>query len=281
MTSRTSLFSRRGVQTPTSGARTRRLLLVSALAVGSCVPLLGQFVVFDPTNYGQALQQFAQLQQQYVQLVQTYRLLTTQATALTGDLNARYRSMATPWLSLIAADTYGVTAGWVHTANTGHDPQVGYQSATQPLQTYESALGHMPADEAGRVKGAYGGVELSDGVTMHALEMLGYLRGHSGDVEFALRRLEDDSYSTDPTLNTEVAVLNKVNAAAVTSARLTKDSNQVLIAILEQQLLQARRQRDADAVALDAHIAFETHARDLLQQSSAGTADALANFRLP
>ena len=73
--------------------------------------------------------------------------------------------------------------------------------------------------------------------------MLGYLRRHSTDVELALRRLEDDSFSGDPALNTQVAVLNKINASTVSSVRMTKDTNQILIALLETEL--ARRQASA------------------------------------
>src|SRR5579871_3172145 len=262
----------------------RRTLAIGAalIAVVACgARAFAQWVVFDPTNYGEAIQQVVQLQQQYTQLIETYRLLKIEATALTGDLNARYRGLATPWLALTAPDNYGVNNGWVHTANIGHDTDVGYQLLTQPLDTYGAGMDQMPADELARVKTAYGGVELTDGVTMHALEMLGHVRGHSTDVELALRRLEDDSFSNDPALNTEVAVLNKVNAATVTSARLTKDSNQILIAILEEQLLQARERRDAEAIAINAHIAFETQARDLLTGSTAGTTEALSTFRLP
>ena len=47
---------------------------------------------------------------------------------------------------------------------------------------------------------------------------------------------------------------------------MTKDTNQILIAILETQLAGAKRTREADAIAINAHIAFETQARDLFQQ---------------
>lgn len=263
--------------------RSRR---VSVVALSSLLLLVGgarafaQWVVFDPSNYQEAIQELLQLQQQYAQLVNSYKLLKQQATALTGDLNARYRSLATPWLALTAPDTYGVTGGWIRAADTAQQVAAGYQQLTEPLTTYPGSM-PVAADELGRIQRAYGGLELQDGVNQHSLEMIGHLRAKAGDVEFALRRLEDDSYSTDPALNTEVAVLNKVNAATVTSARLTKDTNQILLALLDQRLADARRQRDVEAIAIDAHIAFETQARDLLTSSTAGTTEALTSFRLP
>jgi hypothetical protein len=169
----------------------------------------------------------------------------------------------------------------VYTANTGWEAASGYQSSTNALKVYGPSLDQLVADVQQRAKTAYATVELADGLNVHSLEMLGYLRRHSTDVELALRRLEDDSFSSDPALNTQVAVLNKINASTVSSVRMTKDTNQILIALLETQLAAAKRQREADAIAINAYIAFETQTRDLMRQSSAGTADALASFRLP
>ena len=255
--------------------------IVVALVACSSMEARAQFVVFDPSNYEQAVRGFIQLQQQYAQLVTTYQLLRRQSQLVPGDLNGRYRLIATPYLNLIAPDTYGANAGWVYTANTGWEATSGYQTSTNPLQTYGPSLNQLSADEAQRIKTAYGTLELVDGLNVHALEMLGYVRRHSTDVELSLRRLEDDSFSRDPSLNTQVAVLNKINAATVSSVRMTKDTNQILIAVLETQLAEAKRRREADAIAINAHIAFETQTRDLLRHTSAGSADALATFRLP
>jgi hypothetical protein len=252
-----------------------------AVVVVTTISLRAQFVVFDPTNYEQAILGFVQLQQQYTQLVTTYRLLQEQAQLAPGDLAARYRAIATPYLNLVAPDTYAANAGWIYTANTGWEALAGYQSSTNALTTYGPSLNQLAAEEQQRIKTAYGTLELSDGVNVHSLEMLGYVRRHSTDVEFALRRLEDDSFSSDPALNTEVAVLNKINAAVVSQARMTKDTNQILIAILEMQLAGAKRGREADAIAINAHIAFATQARDLFQHVSLGTAETLSTFRLP
>jgi hypothetical protein len=257
------------------------MCVVGAVVVCSTLALRAQFVVFDPTNYEQAVRDFIQLQQQYAQLVTTYQLLRQQSQLMPGDLSGRYRLIATPYLNLVAADTYGANAGWVYTANTGWEAASGYQASTHPLQSYGASLSQLSADEAQRIKTAYGTLELVDGLTVHSLEMLGYLRRHSTDVELSLRRLEDDSFSRDPSVNTQVAVLNKINAATVSSVRMAKDTNQILIALLETQLADAKRRREADAVAINAHIAFATQTRDLLRQTSAGTTDALTNFRLP
>jgi len=82
-------------------------------------------------------------------------------------------------------------------------------------------------------------------------------------------------------MNTLIATLNKINALAVLSARAGQSTNQVLVSLLEERLVEAKRQRDNDASVLNAHIAFAQQARDLYTHANAGTADAIARFRLP
>jgi hypothetical protein len=264
---------------------TRRIIasviVLATTAVMWTATTRAQFVVFDPSNYEEAVRAFLQLQQQYAQLVATYHFMEQQARRVAGDLEGRYRNIATPYLNVVASDTYSANAPWVYTANTGWLATEGYAASTNTLRTYGDALDRLPADEQQRIKNTYSTLELADGLNVHGLQMLGYLRRHSTDVELALRRLEDDSFSGDPDLNTQIAVLNKINAATVSSARMTKDTNQILIAILETQLADAKRRREAETVAINAHIAFQADARDLMQQSAAGTANALATFRLP
>ena len=100
-------------------------------------------------------------------------------------------------------------------------------------------------------------------------------------VEQAIRNLEDDAFAEDPDYNTEVAVLNKINATAVTAARLAKDGNNLLVSLVEQQLLEATERREAAVEGTNAHIAFETYARPLLAQTTAHTTEALTTFRIP
>jgi hypothetical protein len=245
-------------------------------------------VVFDPTNYSNALLRYAQLEQQYAQLVATYQqirtqylLLRQQAQLVPVTMNLRYRATPTPWLPFTAADAYGTTAGWILTANNGHDAPAGYALATQALGTYGPAIGALSGEEAARVQTRYDRVQLADASIAHGLEALGFLRGHQMSVENTIRNLEDDAYSNDPDFNTQVAVLNKINATAVTSARLAKDTNNVLVSLLEQQLLDATERREATAQGINAHIAFLTQAGPLLAHTTAQTTDALTTFRIP
>jgi hypothetical protein len=271
----------------------RRLLislLTLALVAVAMAPASAQLfgVVYDPTNYANAVLRYGQLQQQLAQLIATYQqirtqylLLQQQAQRLPVNMTARYQSLASPWLPLTAPTAYGTTAPWILSANTGPGAAAAYTRATQPLLGYGGALGRLSADEAARVRTRYDRLELTDGSLAHGLEALGYLRGHQGSMETTVRNLEDDTYATDPERNTQIAVLNKINAVGLTEARLAKDTNNVLISLLEQQLLEATERREAAAEGINAHIAFLSQTPNLLAQSTAETTAALTSFRIP
>jgi hypothetical protein len=275
---------------------TRRRLLTAglvalALTGPAIVPVSAQLfggIVYDPTNYANAVLRYGQLQQQLTQLITTYQQLRTeyllmlqQSQLLPVNMAARYKSLASPWLPFRAPNVYGTTAPWIFAANTGPGAATAYALATQPLLAYGAALGRLSADEAARVRTRYDRLELVDGAATHALEALGYLRGHQTSMEATVLNLEDDAYATDAGRNTQIAVLNKINAVGVTAARLAKDTNNVLVSLLEQQLLEATERREAAAQGINAHIAFLNQAPDLLAQSTAQTTAALTSFRIP
>jgi hypothetical protein len=266
----------------------RRIGLTVVFALGIAVPLSAQLAVFDPVNYANALLRYAQLQQQYAQLVTTYQqirtqylLLQQQAQLLPVNMTARYRSLASPWLPFTAPAAYGTTTSWILTANTGPGAAAAYARATQPLLSYAGAIARLSIDEAARVRTRYDRLQLVDGSVTHGLEALGFLRGHQESLETTIRNLEDDTYANDAGRNTQIAVLNKINATAVASARVAKDGNNVLVSLLEQQLLEATERREAAAQSTNAHIAFLNEAGPLLARTTVETTTALTTFRIP
>ena len=266
------------------------MMLAFVPAVAIVAPVSAQLfgIVYDPANYANAVLRYGQLQQQYTQLVTTYQqiraqylLLRQQAALLPVNMNVRYRVLPTPWLPFTASQAYGTTSGWILTANNGLAALASYTRATQPLQSYAAAMGQVSADEASRIQRRYDRVQLTDASLTHSLEALGRLRSRQTLVEATMSNLEDDTYSSNPDLNTQTAVLNKINATAVTSARLAKDSNNVLVSLLEQQLLDAADRRDAVVQGINAHIAFTNEARPLLARTTEQTTTALTTFRIP
>jgi hypothetical protein len=243
--------------------------------------------VFDPSVYAEAITEVTKLVQQYNQLVQTYQMITSQynqmvwmAKTLPGNL-ARFRAIPTPWFLSSATNTYGTTAGWITAVNTGSNISGGYRSATDQLLPYGAALGNVPADQVSRLQKHYATIELTDGANQDGMQTVGTLRVNAPQVEAAIQNLEDASLDSDPDYNTEIGVLNKINAASVIALRNSQDTNKLLTALAEQQFIDAKRQRDSEAQAVNNHISFMANEQSLLSSQKAGASDAMMNFRMP
>src|SRR5207245_8007902 len=138
----------------------------------------------------------------------------------------------------LAPSTYGNTGTWITGINSGQLSFVnpGYQRATTQLLQYDpNQLSGMNADELSRVKSQYASVELSDGANTTAMATIGSIRGNAQSVQTQIANLEQDSLSSDPNLNTEVSVLNKINAAGVLTLRTLQDSNKLLASLVDRK----------------------------------------------
>ena len=245
-------------------------------------------VVYDPSVYGQAVAQAVRLEQQYAQLVETYLILRSQyeqlvfsARRVPVNMVARYRAIATPWEFPSSADTYGTSGGWTSAITTGQGVVDRYVQSIEALAPYGPALANVPSNQLARLKTIYGTVELTDGANQSAIETIGRLRANAPAVQNAIQGLEDDSLSSAPEMNTEVAVLNKINAGELIGVRTAQDTNKLLVAVAEGQLITAKRTRDAEARAIVQHARFLAEGKALLTAQAAGTSAAMQAWRMP
>jgi hypothetical protein len=243
-------------------------------------------IVFDPSNYQQAISQLLQLEQEYQQLVKTYETVRGQydqmvfmAKRIPVDMRTRYQSLVAPWQYTSATNTYGTTAPWVSALNSGVGVPEAYRSISEPLAAYGSALSKIPGEQLERLKRQYGTIEVTDGAIVEGAGTIGAIRRNSTANESAISRLEEDSLSPDPNMNSEIGVLNKMNAAEVVALRSGQDTNKLLVALTEQQLLQAKRERDAEARGVNEHVRFVTEEEQVL--NAQGTTDAIRAWRMP
>jgi hypothetical protein len=245
-------------------------------------------IVFDPSSFGKLVEQVAQMEREYTQLVQTYQMVTAQynqmiwmSKMVPANLRAHYRALITPWRNTSAPNTYGTTGGWIAAINSGNGVPGGYQQAIQRLNAYGAALSNIPADQLDRVKTSYATVELADGANESGIDLVGRLRANAPQVEAAIQSLETDSLSTDPDLNTEISVLNKVNAANLIALRNTQDTNKLLVALTEEQLIDAKRKRDAETSAINAHIQFMAEEQNVLRAQTGDPSARMLAYRMP
>jgi hypothetical protein len=268
-------------------------ILIFVLAMGLCVGTasaqFGFGIVYDPTNYSNALLRYYQLQQHLIQLKNSYAQLVAQynfAVQMAKNIEnmpARYRAQFSQWRNTSAQDSYGNTGAWVNGINSGLSGVIsGYQQATTQLLPYNQAqLSGMNTDELSRVRSQYATVELADGANTTAMATIGSIRGNAQDIQTQIGNLEQDSLSNDPDLNTEVAVLNKINAAGVLTIRTLQDSNKLLASLLEEQTILAKQQREATTNTINADIQRQASLAGNMAQVTGTITDSLQNFRMP
>jgi hypothetical protein len=268
---------------------TRRITLVFSLVLMLTLGgrVSAQLAVFDPVNYANAVFQLIQLQQQYTQLVLTYQQIRSQyehmirmARTVPVDMAARYRVPAVPWRITDSPNRYGTSGGWVAGLNYGDAVGAGYRRATQALLDGGSWV-QRPAEEVARVQGIYGTVELSDAAAIQAIHGIGMVRQNARQLQQALLNIETDTLTNRDDMNTMVGLLNKIGAVQVLAARGDQVTNQLLVSLLEERLVAGKRQRDIEAQTLNSYVIFERQARELYRNTSQGTAQAIASFRLP
>src|SRR5271154_175399 len=265
-------------------------VLVTALCVGTASAQLGSGIVYDPTNYQNALLRYQQLQQHLLQLQKSYNQITNQLNlamqmaTFIRNMPARYRALFSQWRNVTSLNSFGNTVSWINGINTGVLPNIntGYQMSTTQLSQYSPyELSGMDASELGRVQSQYASIELSDGANMNAMATIGAIRGTADNVQTQIGNLEDDSFSGDSSLNSEVSVLNKINAAGVLPLHTVQDSNKHLASLLEQQTILAKQQRDSTANAINLDIGRQASISSNMAQMTGTITDSLQNFRMP
>src|SRR5438552_3341731 len=110
---------------------------------------------------------------------------------------------------------------------------------------------------------------------------IGSIRGSDQNIQTQIGNLEQDSFSGDSGLNSEVSVLNKINAAGVLTLRTLQDSNKLLASLVEQQTILAKQQRESTTNAINAEIQCRASLAGNLAQVTGTMTDSLQNFRMP
>ena len=250
----------------------------------------GSGIVYDPTNYQNALLRYYQLQQHLVQLQKTVAQVTAQLNLALQmaqylrNMPARYRAEFSAWRSFTSGDLYGNTTRWVAAVNGAGAQTVSpaYQQALVPFLAYnQAALNAMNPADALQLKSVAASLQLTDGANISALTTVGNIRADAQTLQQQIANLEQDSLSPEANLNTEVSVLNKINASNILTLRTLQDANNLRVAALEQQVLQAKQQRDMDAANLNYAMQIQQQATQNLAPFNSNLTQSLSSYRLP
>lgn len=250
----------------------------------------GSGIVFDPTQSAHAIQQITQASQLYTTAVATRNQVVTmynlafQMAQLPQNLAARYRADWSQWTSLQAStDTYGNTAALVNALNYGAltSARQGYNSAYVQAQSYPAgSYSSLDSRTQATVANQYATSELAQTATTNTLATLGTIRVDSQSFASKLANLESDTFSTDPNQQTTNALLGKINSATLLQIHSQQDTNQLLTASIQQQLLAQKQQIDAQNRALNNAIYFQQNFPTTMQTINSGVSDSIHSISL-
>jgi hypothetical protein len=250
----------------------------------------GSGIVFDPTQSAHALQQIEQGSQIYTTAVATRNQIVTmynlayQMSQLPQDLEARYKADWSQWTSLQApANTYGNTAALVNALNYGAltTAQQGYSSAYVQAQGYPSgSYSSLDSRTQATVANQYATSELAQTTTTNTLATLGTIRTNEQGFASKLSNLDADTFSTSSTQQTQAALLGKINSATLLQIHSQQDTNQLLAASIQQQLVAQKQQIDAQNRSLNNAIYFQQNFPTAMQNVNNGVSDSMHSISL-
>jgi len=222
------------------------LAVVLALVLSVSARLTAQFVVYDPTNYAEAVAEFEQLLQQY-------QFLLAQAKRVPVDIETRYHGYSLDWTF---HDPSGVLFAQplVSALNEGDTSGTAYRTLSDPLDIPPDAWGSMPLDMRRRLTDSYSTIELQDSANRLAIDQTGLARSEGPLMLQNIRNVEHDIDNPGDDFHSQTALLEKINAAAAMQLRVGEQTNQFLLSTLEQQVIDAKRKRDAEARLMNATI---------------------------
>ena len=186
-----------------------------------------------------ALQTYNQVKQQYEldhQMILAPRMLYSRFLSPSTDLRMLQQ----------ISNTYGNSAVWVNSANTGNGASAAYQQVSVP-RTNNMIPGYSSFSTSGQQQIAAQGatVDINDSVLTNNLEMLGTIRANQTARQTDIASLEAATQTQDPSQQTIMAELQRINQALLLQLRTMQDANQINANLALQQIVAQKQQQDS------------------------------------
>jgi hypothetical protein len=215
-------------------------VLAGLLVLGTASHVSAQLVVFDPAAFAQAVMIADRTLSEYQLKLQQYATLWQMMQRLKNM--ADYRTMPFVGSSHDLARYGG--APFLAGLNGGDPRGEFYAQSVSSLQALATAK--LPAGVRKVLNAESAALDIADSIGQRTLHQVGMARQTSADVERAIRLFERDVTSPDDSLHTMTVVLDKIAGGEAIARRQDSMNNDLLGRAVEQQLLRAKRQRDAD-----------------------------------
>ena len=216
-----------------------------------------------------ALQTYNQLKQQYNlyhQMILAPRMLYARFLSPTSDLLMLQQ----------ISNTYGNSMGWLNSANTGKGAAASYQQVSVP-NTNNMIPGYSTASMAGQMQIAAQGatVDINDSIMTNNLQALGTIRANQSARQTDITNLEAATQTQDPSQQTIMAELQRINQALLLQLRTLQDANQINANLALQQIVAQKQQQDAMKAAFRDSSGYESYYNANITTTSGGAANLL------
>jgi hypothetical protein len=264
----------------------------------------GSGIVFDPTQSAHAVVQIEHEEQsisnQFQQIEQGQQIFSNTVKIATTALQAYnvanqqyqlvhqmilaptmlYQRFLSPQSDLMLmqqiSNTYGNSMGWLNASNTGNAAAVSYQQASVP-RTPSMVPGYSTASFAGQQQIAAQGatIDIGDSVMSTNLQVLGTIRANQAARQTDITNLEAASQTQDPSQQTIMATLQRINQALLLQLRTQQDANQINANLALQQMVAQKQQQDAMKSAFRDSSGYESYYNANVTTTSSGAANLL------
>ena len=265
----------------------KRLVLLAALAATSLAPFaraqFGSGVVFDPTQSGHAVQQLvqgAQLNATTVQEMQNAIKMYNLSREMMTAPQMLYQPFISPytWEAALntSANTYNNTSMWTNAANTGSGATMAIQQAYVPRTGSQLPnYGALSTQSQQQIAAQGATSDLNDSVNATTLQTLGTIRSNAQQRATDISTLEAASHSVDPTQQTELATLQRINQALLLMLRTQQETNQINTTQSLQQLMAAKQQQDALKTSFQNATSYQTNFQTSVAPAYTGASSAM------
>jgi len=259
----------------------RRTLIALIVVFAVSRSLNAQIAVFDPANttrntISAALEQV---------LFETERLQRKQIRRMARRLSAFADLQRFVLADVPRWRTHGgdyLYANGINDALIFGDPTgAAYLAVAHPVLSARQFLGRLTPSAQLALASRLATLEAADAVEISAINDTGSLRLNGRKKELpAINALETQVVDSDAA-QSATAVLDKISGAILIGARQRQARSQLLTAVVEQLLVDSKRERDVDASAINMQLVTWRDGSAANEAFVAGTADALRAWRQP
>jgi hypothetical protein len=257
-------------------------LLLGTLTAGAAN---AQVAVFDPLNIIQ--RQFLNAWRSTIGVVLTQQLgrirqMAERLSAVTSLV--KYVAPDAPlWRTRRIDDALAASDAFMDALNAGDATGAHFAGAARRRAIAGPAFAAFGAESEAAVRAlrsALATIDIADSAIIAGMDQAGRIRGNRRSERAALDALEQDVSDADLEQSAS-AVLDKVSAASVIRARQQDTRMQLLGAVTEQLLVDAKRDRDTEAAAMNMQLGRLERGRAVANSLLAGSADAFRSWRQP